>query len=251
MKRKVTLLAVLVIVLAILAGTTLAYFTDNEVAHNVITSGGIDIEIEEGQDTDGDGEPDQPWPEDGVEDVTPNQDISKIVSVTNLDSKSWIRVSVNVIIEKEVPVVDEETGEPVLDGDGNPVTETVELPLYLTETDADGNPIAAVTITGLNLGTGADQWTYGGDGYFYYNSPVAKDEETTALFTGVHFAKELGNEYTHCTANVHVNAEAVQADNNAIPEGGDVTDIEGWPAPETAYVGTPVDGDGKPIVGNN
>lgn len=223
MKRKITLLAVLVIVLAILAGSTLAYFTDKEVAHNVITSGGIDIEVDEWTDLDGDGEFDdgEEWPEEGFEDVTPNADISKIVSVTNLDSKSWIRVQVTVIIEKEV------NGQ------------TIELPLYLD----DGTPV--VTITGLDT----TNWVYGDDGYWYYNTALAKDEETTDLFTGVHFSAATPNDYAHSVCNVYVYAEAVQADNNDIPDGGDVTDIEGWPGPGgTTYIGTPVDGDGKPVV---
>ena len=40
----------------------------------------------------------------------------------------------------------------------------------------------------------------------------------------------MGNEYQNSTATVTVTAEAVQTANNAIPEGGSVTDIPGWPA---------------------
>ena len=47
MKKKILLLASAVICLAILATGTLAYFTSSKTAHNVITSGGITIEIEE------------------------------------------------------------------------------------------------------------------------------------------------------------------------------------------------------------
>ena len=45
MKRKLLILSVLAICVAIVAAGTLAYFTAEDTAHNVITSGGVDIEL--------------------------------------------------------------------------------------------------------------------------------------------------------------------------------------------------------------
>ena len=43
MKRKFLILSVLAILIAILAANTLAYFTADTKAHNVITSGGVSV----------------------------------------------------------------------------------------------------------------------------------------------------------------------------------------------------------------
>lgn len=60
---------------------TLAYFTSENTAHNVITSGGVNIEVvEKTQGKDGvlvD------FPKEGVRGVMPGSDVSKIVSVKN------------------------------------------------------------------------------------------------------------------------------------------------------------------------
>lgn len=47
MKRKILILSVLAILLAILAANTLAYFTADTAAHNVITTGNVDIALNE------------------------------------------------------------------------------------------------------------------------------------------------------------------------------------------------------------
>ena len=47
MKRKLLILSVLTILLAILAANTLAYFTADTAAHNVITTGNVDIVLNE------------------------------------------------------------------------------------------------------------------------------------------------------------------------------------------------------------
>lgn len=62
------------------------------------------------------------------------------------------------------------------------------------------------------LDVGADKgWKDGGDGYYYYKTPVAKDASTSDLFASV---KMLDTVKEGATANldVVVNAEAVQVD---------------------------------------
>ena len=95
MKKKILLAAILVICLSILATGTLAYFTADGTARNVITSGFVDIELiekhigEDGTEVDFPGE---------ISGVMPGCSVSKIVSVKNTDAESWIRVKVETKI---------------------------------------------------------------------------------------------------------------------------------------------------------
>lgn len=96
MKRKFLILSVLAIMIAILAANTLAYFTADTKAHNVITSGGVDITLNE-------------WANDDrtekFEDKTgvmPGAEITKIVEIENTGSGSaWVRVQVTVDVYSE------------------------------------------------------------------------------------------------------------------------------------------------------
>ena len=51
MKRKILLLAAVVMCVSIIASGTLAYFTSEDEVHNVITTDAVDIQIEEWQET--------------------------------------------------------------------------------------------------------------------------------------------------------------------------------------------------------
>lgn len=90
MKRKLLILSVLTILLAILAANTLAYFTADTAAHNVITTGNVDIVLNE-------------WAnEERTErfekqiDVLPGTEVTKIVEVENIGSGSvWVRIWTN------------------------------------------------------------------------------------------------------------------------------------------------------------
>ena len=89
MKRKLLILSVLTILLAILAANTLAYFTADTAAHNVITTGNVDIVLNE-------------WAnEERTErfekqiDVLPGTEVTKIVEVENIGAgTAWVRVQV-------------------------------------------------------------------------------------------------------------------------------------------------------------
>ena len=80
MKKKILLLASVAICAAILASGTIAYFTAEDQAHNVITSGAVDIQIEEWQDEIG-----NPYPNDPI-DVMPGVTVSKIATIKNLEA---------------------------------------------------------------------------------------------------------------------------------------------------------------------
>lgn len=120
MKRKLLILSVLAICVAILAVGSLAYFTSEGKAHNVITSGGVEIAVQE-------------WADEGktkpFEDLTgimPGMTVTKIAEIKNTGaSDAWVRVKV----EKNIK----------LQGEGTPDTSLVELTLNTADwTEKDG-----------------------------------------------------------------------------------------------------------------
>lgn len=174
MKRKILCLSVISIMLAILAAGTIAYFTAEGRAHNVITTGSINITVVEQQK--GENGTAVEYPTEPITNVVPGAEISKIVTIRN-DGKStaWIRVKVGTEIE--------------LAGEGEANTSLVALNFDDTN------------------------WTEN-DGYYYYNKPVDPTESTTALFDTVKFDPQMGNEYQNCTVNINIYAQAVQTANN-------------------------------------
>ena len=62
-----------------------------------------------------------------------------------------------------------------------------------------------------------DKWIYGNDNYYYYNTIVLKDEQTTQILKSVsaNIPKELQERYKNKTLIVDVKAEAVQATKDA------------------------------------
>lgn len=94
MKKKLYVIALLVICLATAAYGTSAYFTHEQTATNVITSGSIKVELQEWSDT-GSGL----VPFEDVEGVLPGTEISKIVQVKNTGGQAaWVRVSADKTI---------------------------------------------------------------------------------------------------------------------------------------------------------
>ena len=82
MKRKIFVVSLIAICLSLLGFGTMAYFTSEDTTHNVITSGGVNIDIQEWADK----EKTVPFPEDGVTGVMPGTDVTKIVEVKNTGS---------------------------------------------------------------------------------------------------------------------------------------------------------------------
>ncbi len=120
MKRKLLILSVLAICIATLAAGTLAYFTSEGKAHNVITTGGVEITVQEWADED------KQTPFEDLEGIMPSMTVTKIAEIKNTGaSDAWIRV----LITKNIK----------LQGEGTPDTGLVELTLNTTDwTEKDG-----------------------------------------------------------------------------------------------------------------
>lgn len=87
-KKKIAVLAAIVCCLMLVAGGTLAYFTAEETAFNVITTGNLEMTLIDVYDA-----------EDG-KNVVPDTEVSKVVSVKNDgDVSFWTRVKLDKIIE--------------------------------------------------------------------------------------------------------------------------------------------------------
>ena len=104
-KWKIAALCTVLACLSIVASGTLAYFTASETAHNVITSGGVDIRLHEFSERGN--EELVPWQD--VDGVMPGAEISKIVTVENTGaSDAWVRVKV----DKTIILADGDKGKP-------------------------------------------------------------------------------------------------------------------------------------------
>lgn len=114
MKRKILILSVLAICIATLAAGTLAYFTSEGKAHNVITTGGVEITVQEWADEE------KQTPFEDVTGIMPGMTVTKIAEIRNTGaSDAWIRV----LITKNIQLAD----------DGTPNTDLLELNLNLTD----------------------------------------------------------------------------------------------------------------------
>lgn len=175
MKKKVTVIALIVALVAVLSLGTAAYFTAEQTATNVVTSGSVKIKLHEMAIKEPGAEP-VPF-EDG-QGVMPGSVVSKIVTVENTGSgTAWVRISV----EKAIALAEGLEGE----------------------TDLD--------LISLDINT--ECWSEH-EGYYYYNAPLAAGETTEPLFTTVAFAHSMGNLYQGSTATVRVLAQATQTANN-------------------------------------
>lgn len=177
MKRRIWMSAVVAIGFSILAYGTSAYFTAEEKAHNVITTGNVDIDLIEKADPDGDG-----VLEDfkDVTGVTPGTDVSKIVTVKNTGGQpAWVRI-------KLIKTITLENGE------------TKDLDASLVSYDVN-----------------TTNWTEK-NGYYYYNVELAPGAETEPLFTKVAFSGKMENLYQNSQTVIDVQAQATQVANNGI-----------------------------------
>lgn len=175
MKKKIFATAIAAICLSLSAFGTLAYFTAEDTAHNVITSGNIKIDLLEWADKD----KTVPFPEKGLSGAMPGSKITKIVEVKNTGSNdAYVRVRV----KKDI----------ILAG------------------KTDKKPDTDLMILDFNK----TSWTLEKDGFYYYKKALKPGEMTEPLFASVKFDTKMDNLYKNSTATVDVFAYAVQSANN-------------------------------------
>ena len=89
MKRKFLILSVLALCFSLFAAETIAYFTADSKAHNVITTGGVQIAVQEWADEE------RTMPFEDVTGVMPETTVTKIAEVRNTGgAEAWVRVKV-------------------------------------------------------------------------------------------------------------------------------------------------------------
>lgn len=187
MKKKTFALALMAIYVAVLVGGSLAYFTAEDRAVNVITIGKVDIEIVEYDDEGKVIVYDENLPNYGMPDsfnnVEPGQRIIKQVDIENRGlNTAWIRAK----IEDNITAADKLGGGALSDA-------IIQYNIN--------------NLTDMPQMTG--EWVKEGE-YWYYSEPVqAKDKIT--LFNVVTFdGPSMGNSYQGCITNIQIHADAVQ-----------------------------------------
>jgi len=181
MKKKMLIIALIAICLAVCASGTYAYFVTELPTHNVITTNGVSIDlVEMQQDADGN---ETEFPTDTAVAVMPGSEVSKIVTVKALDAECWVRVMASFAF---------------YDADGNEVTVS------------DAELAEAIAIASSSA-----KWVYNeADGWIYYSEPLAEGDETEPLMEAVLFNPEMGNEWQGLSFEISIEAEAVQTANN-------------------------------------
>lgn len=163
MKRKLLLLSVMVICIAIAAAGTLAFFNGDATAHNVITTGKVGITVNEYAKYDAADTAKREEFTNNQTGIMPGTTVDKIVVVSGEDgtADAWVRVK------------------------------------FVTKvTSADGTELNANKI---QLNTGAN-WIDGKDGWFYYNAPVKANQEAAPALLSVQFDATMDNTYQGATA---------------------------------------------------
>lgn len=174
LKQKILILSAVAICAAMTAYGTVAYFTAEDTARNVITAGNVKIELQEQMRTD-DG---SIVPFTDQMDIMPGREVSKIVQVKNTgDQPAWIRIAV----QKDIQLAQGVEGE--------------------------------VDLTLISFDLDQEHWSEK-DGFYYYNTSLATGQTTEPLFQTVSFAKSMSNMYQHSQAIIQVDAQATQTANN-------------------------------------
>lgn len=194
MKRKLLLLSVMVICIAIAAAGTLAFFNGDATAHNVITTGKVGITVNEYAKYDAADTAKREEFTNNQTGIMPGTTVDKIVVVSGEDgtADAWVRVK----FTKSIQLADGKQGEVNLD------------------------------LIELNIDT--SKWELK-DGWYYYKEAVKANQEAAPALRSVQFDATMGNAYQGATATVDVLAQAVQCANN----GTSAQTASGWPADGT------------------
>ena len=191
MKRK-TLVVALVLLLAFGAVYgTVAYFTTQGTATNVITAGNLSAEIHEYADL----EMTKPFVD--LTGVMPGDAAIKVVTVENTgNSDAWVRLSVSKDYEL--------------------------APARAAVRGAD--EVASREIELVHMDINSEYWTEQ-DGFYYYNEILEPGQTSEPLFTSITLDVTLGNVWQGAKFFIDVHMDAVQVANN----GATALEAAGWP----------------------
>jgi len=223
MKKKIfTMAGALALVAAIGVGSTLAYFTDNAEATNVVTTGHVDIELLENNE------------------ITEGLEFSKVVPGEVLKKNVDIKVNAGsrdcFIRVKAVSAWDNENIK-------------VEIPVCVSGWDSEKNVRVTnemTDITDLYWAENANTGWIKSDEYWYFcekkdNSfalKAVKAEETVDFFSTVTIPSEWNNTVADETFKINLVAEAIQADNLNPDYKTTGTDLSFWGVTILPYEGT-------------
>lgn len=173
-KRKIATTAMaLVVAVGATIGGTFAYLTANDQVDNVLTIGDVSIELTEPN-----------YDEDQAVDMVPNQTIAKDPTVKN-DGVNDAVIFLHVTMPKAT----------------------------FTPVSADGTKGTVGEYEVFEIGALGAGWVDLGDGYYGYNTALAKDASTSALFSEVSVANFVEDiSLNNSTQHILVDAYAIQAD---------------------------------------
>ena len=176
-KRRFVLCAMITIIVSLFVNATLAYFTTENRARNVITTGSIQVDLIE-EVAGGDRYPTEP------QKIMPGSEISKIAYLQAGDESQPAYVRMKYVITIEV---------------GGQVMEHTE------------DELAEI----ITIAPASDNWEKGADGWYYYNTAIAAGATTDPLFEEVTFSgPNMDNRYQNATITIDVLAQAVQTAHN-------------------------------------
>ena len=142
MKRKLLILSVLAICVAMLAGGTLAFFTSEDKAHNVITTGGVEITLQE-------------WADEAK--TTPFKDLTGVMPNTTVTKIAEIKKLLKVLNENkkvyELELIEKQkiqaTSIIKIQKYKGIYSTTTDIEIYLDKVDKNGNLIDDVVFRRL------------------------------------------------------------------------------------------------------
>ena len=204
MDKKILIsLGVIVLVLALTIGGTMAWFTDTAtIEPNVFTAGTVEIEADEDFN-------------DGFE-VTnwnPGDCTEKIITVENTGTKG-ILVRAEITESWTFKYEVDGNGDFVLDANGDRVELVDPQPIY--PDDPGWEDVVDWDLSADWFYVGDPAFDPKADGYYYYDGMLASDAAKIEFLTKVCLeGAEAGNKYQGATYTVGVTFEAIQASNNA------------------------------------
>lgn len=189
MKKRLLYIAAILICLSIITGGTFAYFTTDDIAHNVITTKKVKFDVLCFAEDNGMTSIDNNVP---IR-IMPATKVSRVVAAQSIETAAWVRLKYKFM---------------VYDSNGN----------QMDISEDELKEIIIVTPDETN-------WILK-DGWWHYNAMVKDGEKTTPLFEEIEFSGPgMGNEYQNGKVKLILHGQAVQYANN----GETVMEADGWP----------------------